>query len=323
MIKSNVRSHSIFRPIFAAIGLLFAAGAVVQPAAAVVLSQTTQQMPSLATFNNQLYLAWAGTDSAHHLNVAASSNGTTFGAPSVSANWAASDTGPAITAFNNRLYIVWAQSGNQLNIASSGDGVNFSSPSFVSTFTSSCSPALTASATVLYLAWCPGPVGGSTVVVSTSTDGLTWSAFTQPNQIGTASTPALAVYNSELVLAFTALPSFSATLVYSAPATSSLPPVGSWTGNQGATIGGNSNGGPGLAALNGSLYMGKFNPSEIPFVYTLQTGSSGLLTLITDQTIPGTVTSATNPAVAAFNGHIFFAWKGTDNPAHLNIVEVL
>lgn len=117
MIKSNVRSHSSFRPIFAAIVLLFAAGAIVQPAAAVVIQETTIAMPSLATFEGNLYLAWAGTDGNTSLNVAAF-NGTTFGSPVVfGSNSSLSNTGPAITPFNGLMYMVWVGSGNNLNIA--------------------------------------------------------------------------------------------------------------------------------------------------------------------------------------------------------------
>jgi hypothetical protein len=323
MIKSNVRVHSIFRPILAAITSLFAAGAVVQPAAAVVISQTTQQMPSLATFNGKLYLAWAGTDSAHHLNVAASTNGTTFGAPSVSSNWAASDTGPAITAFNGKLYIVWAGGGNNLNIASSSDGVNFGNQSFVSTLTSTCTPALAASATTLYLAYC---INLENVLVTSSTDGTTWTTPVSPPGDASHYSPAIAVFGNEVVFAFTTPPNINgagATVVYSAPATSPLPISTGWTYN--TALGSSSGtccGSAGLAPLNSSLYMGLFNSAEVPFVYNFETSSNGLLAVVSDQTIPGTVNSATNPALAVFNGHLYFAFKGTDNPAHLNIVEV-
>jgi len=41
-------------------GSLFTAAAVVQPAAAVMIPQTTRQMPSLITFKGKLFLAWYG-----------------------------------------------------------------------------------------------------------------------------------------------------------------------------------------------------------------------------------------------------------------------
>jgi hypothetical protein len=319
MIKSNVRSHSTFRTIFAAITLLFAAGAVVQPAAATVIPETTQQMPSLAAFNAELYLAWPGTDSNHSLNVATSSDGATFGSPVVFGSYSAlSDTGLAITAFNGLLYMVWVGSGNDLNIAYSSDGLHFGNQTIVSNFTSTCTPAMTATATTLYLAWC----SDSIVLVSASTDGSTWSTPVNPDADTTGYSPALAVYGSELVVAFTSpgVVLGGATIVYSAPATNSLPTVGNWTANPNAGVGGDGYGGPGLAALNGSLYMGLFNPAG--YVITEQTDSSGLIADLGDERVPGTVNSATNPSLAALNGHLYFAWKGTDNPAHLNIVEI-
>jgi hypothetical protein len=214
-----------------------------------------------------------------------------------------------------------------LNIASSSDGVTFSSPSFVSTITSSCTPALTASATTLYLAYC---IDLENVLITSSTDGVTWTTPVFPPGDGSKSSPAIAVFGSQLEFAFTTPPNVNgagATVIYSAPTTSPLPISVGWTYNTaiGASTGACC-GGPGLTPLGSSLYLGIFTTSQspivpVPFVDTLQTGSNGLLSIVGGVQIPGTVTSNTNPAVAAFNGHIFFAWKGTDNPAHLNIVE--
>jgi hypothetical protein len=78
-----------------------------------------------------------------------------------------------------------------------------------------------------------------------------------------------------------------ATIVFSAPATSSLRSVWNWTANPDAAVGGDGYGGPGLAALNGSLYMGLFDPTG--YVYTEQTDRSGLIAVVSDALIPGTV----------------------------------
>ena len=59
----------------------------------------------------------------------------------------------------------------------------------------------------------------------------------------------------------------------------------------------------------------------LDWVYTLQTGSNNLISLVTDETLSG-VNSTTNPALAAFNGHLYLAWKGIDSGGHLHIVEV-
>jgi hypothetical protein len=309
MIKSNVRSHSTFRPIFAAIASLFAVGAVVQPAAAVVIPQTTQQMPSLAAFNGSLYLAWAGTDSSHHLNIASSTNGTTFGTPTVLSNTAASDTGPAIAVFNNLLYIGWQGGDGVLNVISSSDGVNFGSQQELSSYVSTCSPALAATSTVIYLAYCSGGV----VEIISSVDGVNWSSPTNTQNDVTAASPALAISGSDLVLAY--YNNFlGQTLIWSVPATSSLPgPNDGWAN---IVVAGGGGGGPGLASYNGLLYLGLSGSSSDVFTY--QAGGQ----FVSNDDLGTSVDSATNPALAFLGSHLFYAWKGTDNPAHLNIVEV-
>jgi hypothetical protein len=318
MIKSNVRSHSTFRSFFAAIVLLFVAGVVVQPAVAVVIPETTAQLPSLAAADGELFIAWAGTDSNNSLNVAASSNGTTFGAPvGYGSNSSLSDTGPAITAFSG-LYMVWVGSGNNLNSAFSvytSAGLHFQDQRLVG-YTSTCSPALTETSTVLYLAYCSGGI----IQIVSSVDGVNWSTPTYPPIATTNGTPALAIYGSDLVVA-SYDQNANEVIIYTAPATLTLPTPGSSGWTQNTEVAGVV-GGPGLASYNGSLYLGVFNTSDVGYVYTLQTGSNGLIGVVSEETVPGTVTSATNPALAVFDSHLYFAWKGTDNPAHLNIVEV-
>lgn len=322
MIKLNVRAHSILRRILAAMTLVFATGAVVQPAAAVVIPQTTQQQPSLATFNGKLYIAWPGSNNLQ-LNVASSADGTTFGAPAVIPNrFAASDTGPAIIEFLNQLYIVWAGVGNDLRIASSSDGVNFGNPSNVSNFTSSCSPALAATSTTLFVAYC---INLNTILVTSSTDGVNWTFPSSPSGFVSPWSPALTIVGNQLVLSFTTPQVGSvpgSTLLWTAPASGTTSLV--WTQWTGPVSGfsGSCCGGPGLATINSSLAGVQFIPpngTAYEFNYEL---SNGQLDFESSEMLSGAVISQAGPALASFNGHLYLAWKGTDNPAHLNIVEV-
>jgi hypothetical protein len=215
------------------------------------------------------------------------------------------------------LYIGWQGGDGVLNVISSSDGVNFGNQQELSSYVSTCSPALAASSTVIYIAYCSG---GNVEVIS-STNGVNWSSPVAPPYSGTINTPALAVYGSELVIAFVSndyiVSGSVSTLLYSTPATSAL---GDWTLNWANEA--NSDGGPALAPISEYLYMGEFDTIAYPAVSSFQTNSSGLIADTGSEPVPGTVTSLTNPAMAAFNGHLFFAWKGTDNPAHLNIAEV-
>jgi hypothetical protein len=33
-------------------------------------------------------------------------------------------------------------------------------------------------------------------------------------------------------------------------------------------------------------------------------------------------TSKPNPAITGFNGHVFYAWSGSDNPSHVNVAQL-
>lgn len=237
-------------------------------------------MPSLAAFNGKLYLAWAGTDSAHHLNVAASSDGTTFGTPTVLNNTAASDTGPAITVFNGLLYIAWQGGDGALNVISSSDGVNFGNQLLVSNYTSSCTPAIAATSGILYVAYCFSTNDGSGFDVASSVDGVNWSASgTVPPGEFTYYTPALAVYDGDLVSAYTFPGSVntdydSVIPLATTPATT-LGELRVGTSVEGLAFGVNVDGGPAFATLNGLLYMAWFTSTEAPALVALQTSSTG------------------------------------------------
>lgn len=164
----------------------------------------------------------------------------------------------------------------------STDGLHFQSQRLIG-YTSTCSPAQTETSTVLYLAYCSGGL----IQVVASGDGINWSTPTYPSGPQTNATPALAIYGSDLVVTY--FNQFdNEILVYTAPAILNLPTPQSsgWTANQSIAFE-SVVGGPGLISYNGSLYMGLFNTSDVGNVYTLQTGSNGLIDEISVESLGG------------------------------------
>ena len=87
----------------------------------VTLNETTAFQPALTIFGNaahgMVYLAWTGSDSAHHLNYLAAPLGSTAfsGKQTISET---SVAGPALAEFQGKVYVSWAgtDSENHLNV---------------------------------------------------------------------------------------------------------------------------------------------------------------------------------------------------------------
>jgi hypothetical protein len=100
----------------------------------VILGDTSNSPPAITSFNGFERIAWAGTDSGHHLNVAI---------PNVSKVVLPESSyfAPAMAVFNGRLYLAWTGTDGRLNIESSADGVHFGGKVTLGD-TSSAAPAL-------------------------------------------------------------------------------------------------------------------------------------------------------------------------------------
>jgi hypothetical protein len=84
----------------------------------VTLNDTSNTAPAITSFGGATWIAWTGTDAAHHLNVAV---------PGV-LKVTLPDTSyysPALAVYNNRLYLAWTGTDGHLNLESSADGVHF------------------------------------------------------------------------------------------------------------------------------------------------------------------------------------------------------
>jgi hypothetical protein len=73
------------------------------------LADSTNFTPALAYYSanglSYLYLAWTGTDSAHHVNFEDSANGSAFTHKVTLTDTSA--RGPSLAVFNGRLYVDW------------------------------------------------------------------------------------------------------------------------------------------------------------------------------------------------------------------------
>src|SRR5689334_16539995 len=84
------------------------------------LDQTSNQSPSLAFFNNRLFMAWTGTNGK--LNVTSSADGVTWKDEDKKILDQSSNVAPALIASSNVLSLVWTGTDGKLNLYYSLNG---------------------------------------------------------------------------------------------------------------------------------------------------------------------------------------------------------
>jgi hypothetical protein len=112
--------------------------------------ESTPSAPAIATFRNQLYIAWRGTDNRLNIENLATGSKTTL--PDVDTTSAA----PALTPFGGRLVLAYTgtDAGHHLNVLSTTDGVHWGDKGILGQTTfASDGPALTAYGRFLVIAW--------------------------------------------------------------------------------------------------------------------------------------------------------------------------
>jgi hypothetical protein len=182
-------------------------------------NDASSQAPALAAASitgvQQLVIAWTGTDSHHHLNVASSGDVTGPTAWSWSGTFTLNQLasgGPSLATWNNTLYIGWSgtDGNHSLNLASAepileptgwSNSMSFGPAQLISvngaTFGSPDAPSLTNTATLNY-AW---RGGGDTISIAFYSNPASSSA---PRTLGTISgittdaAPAVATFNGVL-----------------------------------------------------------------------------------------------------------------------------
>jgi hypothetical protein len=296
---------------------LFAVSASPQPAFAETLlatGQTSTEGPALAVFNGNLFMAWTGTDGNHSINVAKSSDGLHFGPPVVFPNnssvWYAA---PAITAFKGKMYLTWTGYQAHINIASSTDGLHYSNQSLVTNpntgavQTANGSTALTATANgTLYLGW-SGTDGQHTPNLASSTDGV---HFTSPSiYVDNSSrwSPALTTVNGSNIPIF----AFTQEAVGERPCRTVEGTYGAGFLLPACPPGAGQTG-PGLGALGTEYFVIWAGTGTAVEVIISPNGAGAVHT---GQTCVG------NPAIVGFNGHVYYAWTGTDSAHTINIAQ--
>ncbi|HEV2387204.1 MAG TPA: glycoside hydrolase family 18 protein [Candidatus Acidoferrales bacterium] len=171
----------------------------------IVLGDTADGSPALASHDGRLFLAWKGSGN-DNLNVMFSSDGgATFSGKYVSPE--TSDAAPALASHNGRLMIAWKGSGNDnLNVAEvgffadsqGGFGIEGFTSKVVLGDTADGSPALASNDGRLFLAW-KGSGNDNLNVMFSPDGGATFSGkYVSPETSDVA--PALAANGTQMVL---------------------------------------------------------------------------------------------------------------------------
>lgn len=284
--------------------------------------------PSVTVGNGHVYMAFAGTNSRHTINVATSSDGMSFSTVQVGSN--TSPFAPAITFFNGQVYVAWTgTNNNQLNIAW-GDGTNFPNQATFPSMTALGGPGLGVANGQLYLAWmgtespnllhiASSPVASSFPVPTTihlvSNDG--------PNPGVLGSLAVLGVHAPQILG-----PGDLVFVVFTFAASKKVELVTSQGGGNFSSVNTSqiaSPTGPGLWFDGARLLLATLGPDQ-QFGLTLEASPlvPGQFPLngIRDS-LANNNRGISNPAVIAFDNRLFYYWTG-DNPDHnLNVMQLI
>jgi hypothetical protein len=267
-----------------------------------ILTETADNSIGGAYMNGRTYIAWEGTDGAHHLNVMSSGrravwqNKVTLGDTS--------SGGCSLCVFNNRLYLAWTGTGNnEINFMSSTDGVNWGNKV---TLGETCvgRPALAAVGNHLVVAW-TGTDAAHHINVLSSTDGVNWGS---KHELGDTATdaPAIASFGGRLYLAWSGTDN-----PHHVNVESSADLGASWQNK--VTLGETSIASPSLLSNGNELYLSWSGTDAAHHLNVLQ--STNGTTFVQKVTEPEL--SNSGPTLALAYGAPAFFWTGTDS--HLNV----
>lgn len=186
----------------AAAFVMIAVTAGVAEAHPVLTGMQSPRQVGLAFFNGELFVAWISNDSNNTLNIADSTNGTSFSPPFQPFGPGNSHSAPALTVFNGKLWMAWTgtDANSTLNLASSDDGLHFTQATQpLGRNNSDDGPALAVFANRLYYGW-KGTDSNHTLNIASSPDGVTFTAPIQPNRNTSINAPALASWNNRLYM---------------------------------------------------------------------------------------------------------------------------
>lgn len=274
----------------------------------VTLNDTAIGAPALANMDGQsLALAWAGTDSAHHLNVLLSRDGAYWASKIILPE--TSFDGPALAWGSGRLLLGWVgqDPGHHLNFLSSPDGQTFGNKATIPE-TSRFAPALAFGNGRFYVAWIGNDPNMSLNVMSSS-DGQHWAGKVTLAE-SSDSAPGLCFASGNLYLVWQGRDSGSHLNVIESS-------DGVHFANK-QTLLDSSDFRPALIG-DGQLLLAWTGRDSNHHLNSMRspgpTNAFGSKVSYAD-------TSSNGPALARFAGSDWIAWTGTDSVQHLNVMRL-
>lgn len=270
-----------------------------------ILSDTSITSPSFCTFNNRGYIAWAGTDAQHRLNVMATDTlRVWYGKVTLGDT---SESGPALAVFNNRLYIAWRGVGNnRLNVMSSTDGVTWANKVTLNE-TTFHRPALAVFNNRLVLGW-TGTDSARRLNIIQSGNGTTWTA---KQTLGDTSVngPDLCALGGSLLICWTGTDAGRRLNVMAFNGATWFNKV---------TLSENSFVGPSIDNVGGNIILGWTGTDAQNRLNTLRSANG---VNFFGKTTYGD-TSSFGPTVSAMQSAPIIAWTGKDNARSLNVMKI-
>ena len=270
-----------------------------------ILSDNSITSPSFCTFNNRGYIAWAGTDAQHRLNVMATDNlRVWYGKVTMGDT---SESGPALAVFNNRLYIAWRGVGNnRLNVMSSTDGVTWTNKVTLNE-TTFHRPALTVFNNRLVLGW-TGTDSARRLNIITSGNGTTWTSKQTLNDTS-INGPDLCTLGPSMLICWTGTDAGRRLNVMAFNGSTWFNKV---------TLGENSFVGPSIDNVGGNVVLGWTGTDAQNRLNILR--STNGTNFFGKQTFGDT--SSFGPTISAMQSAPVIAWTGRDNAQSLNVMRI-
>jgi hypothetical protein len=160
--------------------------------------------PSLAVFDNKLWIAFIANNDGKNVLVCSSNDGINWSA-NTDIHQASNGSSPSLAVFDNKLWIAFIANndGKNVLVCSSNDGINWSANTDIHQASNGSAPSITRFNDKLWIAFVANN-GGNNLLVCSSTNGLNWSANTDLQQASNGSSPAIAGFDGKLWIAFVA-----------------------------------------------------------------------------------------------------------------------
>ena len=270
---------------------------------------------SLASFNGQLTMAFAGLD--NQINLWSSPNGQTWSNQTLTGLHCIG--APALAVYNGQLCLAFTSNGtgtltaNGLYACASGNGSSFSTPVVYGNNTSNAGPSLTVTGGLLYMVYTGQ---NSQLYLSSSSNGTTFSNETQlPSTYKSTSSSvnaSLAVLGNALYVAFTATSNGTSCLGFGSATigSSGLGSFGTPSYVSGGAVGGTLS----LSTFDGSLYAAWSNGGNVVlWNQALGTAASSCATMA----------AGGQPALVACNNQLGLAYtSATTSSANINFMAL-